>query len=1287
PYEGEQGAYGNKAFNDLYRQDLIKNGYKEFKQDIWVRNTGNPEDYDIVFLNGRGKWEMKPLAGEAKSQPIQMPSQEVASVVSEPTVVKPDVNVQTTKPIAEIPKVNVQPSAQPQSQVNNIQEVNLKNEEQPAIGNKSAEINQINDTEKVPESTDNNKSKVKVYERLSGSIVKISDEKDISVGDTTIRLPKVATVDGYKMDFTYNPWEKYGHKRVYVKANGKPEGWIDFSTKANHVNHAAGIAVDTMLSDFGQKLISISDNSNEQENANKLEKADTEINKENGFKEGDRVSFESKGKTLTGTIKNLDDYSDINQSFGKVADIDVDQVMTAGGVPIGRREMVPINNLKLIEKAVEPETNTEPQSQENKQLTEGNKESQKISDNVKELLKSKRKFSSSELFKISDEVYKGTQAQGKYTPKDAYDAMELAVNQYIKENNIGDATVKQPSEVRRNIIKLQELLNLLPTETKRTVEAEQYQQFSTPPSIGYAAAWVANINKSDTVLEPSAGIGGLAVFAQKTGADVYVNELSKRRLDVLKNMGFKGYFNENAEQLDNILPDNIKPTVVIMNPPFSATAGRMGDKNNTKNAVNHIQQALNRLEPNGRLVAIVGRGMADNAPTFKEWWKEIKDKYNVRANISISGKNYTKYGTSFGIQLVVIDKTGPTKGKALTGEITDLTEIPNLLGGIRNERPDINIKQNKTVNNVQKPATEVEGAAGQQPSISVAGSNAGNTEKRLNGTRTERPSEQRGGESNSKPSVHNGKAIGGRTGGSIQTNDTTIRPKTNNRQSVITKESRRSTVGTGAGSGKQSQREPSATEPRGLNTEIKSEEEIERDKSNIKDDENAVYTTYVPKKLKIKGAQPHATPLVESAAMAAVEPPDPTYNPHLPEEIIKKGILSDAQLEAVVYAGQAHQQVMKNNQRKGFFIGDGTGVGKGRQIAGIILDNWNQGRKKAVWITNSNNLYGDAIRDWTALGGNKDDVFELRKNNVHNRIDKKEGVMFLTYDTLKSGSKFIGAVESNGEELTRLNQVIKWLGKDFDGVIVFDEAHNMGNAIESGSGLSKKKPSEKARAGVELQKQLPNARIVYSSATGATDVHNLAYATRLGLWGEGTAFIDVNDFINKISSGGLAAMELVARDMKAMGVYIARNLSFKGVEYDTLQHDLNPMQEEIYNNMAKAWQIVLQHTAEALEATNQNLDGRRKAAAFSAFWSANQRFYNQVITSMAMPSVVSNIRKELDNGNAVVLQIVNTNQAAADRQIAKAEKEGSDIDDMDLTPTDSLIQYIDKCFPIQQFET
>lgn len=79
----------------------------------------------------------------------------------------------------------------------------------------------------------------------------------------------------------------------------------------------------------------------------------------------------------------------------------------------------------------------------------------------------------------------------------------------------------------------------------------------------------------------------------------------------------------------------LKPTVIVMNPPFSTSVG-VKSTNKTSNGAKHIEQALTRLQPNGRLVAIVGEGMAADKPAFKAWWKEIQSRYNVRANIGIT---------------------------------------------------------------------------------------------------------------------------------------------------------------------------------------------------------------------------------------------------------------------------------------------------------------------------------------------------------------------------------------------------------------------------------------------------------------------------------------------------------------------------------------------------------------------------------------------------------------------------------------------------------------------------
>lgn len=898
----------------------------------------------------------------------------------------------------------------------------------------------------------------------------------------------------------------------------------------------------------------------------------------------------------------------------------------------------------------------------------------KVADWVAQRIKSKQAFKSAELFKQADAAYGGTQGEGRYTPKDAYDAMELGVNKAIE----GSLTLNPGGKVgaaqaRQTVADLGEMLAQLPTQTKRTAEMDEFQQFSTPPTYAYVVNWVANIRKGEQALEPSAGIGGLAVFAKNAGARVAVNELSARRAALLREMGFDQVFTENAEQLNNVLQDDIKPTVIIMNPPFSASAGRMQGKRDTKTGAGHIEQALKRLQPGGRLVAIVGEGMAADRPAFTTWWNGIKKQYDVRANIGVDGKGYAKYGTSFSNQILVIDKTGPTKGAPVTGKVSDIADTLPLLEGIRNDRQEDNGQGGGAQPAAAKPVGQKTAATGGSVVDGAARPARGKPDAVGDGrsgdifTQAEQPVSGKpdGANSTGRTGSGNGNAgksgrAGGVAGGTDGRADSSNDPF-----------------------GDVSTSSPSERPVAGSQLDV----QIHQQESNSSDNPltDAVFENYRPQRMHIPGAKAHPAKLVQSAAMASVLPPEPTYKPNLPATIATQGKISLVGLEPVVYAGQAHAQFLQNGERKGYFIGDGTGVGKGREISGIIMDNWNSGRRKALWISKSGGLINDARRDWRDIGGSGEDIFDLGKIKAGDKIPGSKGILFTTYATLRSQEKKQANEKGEKQGKLRVDQIVEWLGADYDGVIAFDEAHSMGNAVPMKAKRGVKPVSQQALRGIELQEKLPKARVVYVSATGATEVHNLGYATRLGIWGPGTPFPTVNAFINSIEEGGLAAMELVSRDLKAMGVYIARSLSYDGVTYSRLEHPLTPIQNDIYNELARAWQGVLKNVDEALKLTNQHKDRNAKSAALAAFWGSHQRFFNQIITSMQMPSVIEQVQKDIEAGNAIVMQFVNTNEATQTRQLASME-EGDNLEDLDLTPRENLIQYVQNSFPIQQYE-
>jgi hypothetical protein len=133
----------------------------------------------------------------------------------------------------------------------------------------------------------------------------------------------------------------------------------------------------------------------------------------------------------------------------------------------------------------------------------------------------------------------------------------------------------------------------------------------------------------------------------------------------------------------------------------------------------------------------------------------------------------------------------------------------------------------------------------------------------------------------------------------------------------------------------------------------------------------------------------------------------------------RSGALSEAQLETIIYAGEAHARDLVGRfsanlagdrliedgdgqfYRTGFFIADGTGVGKGREAAGIILDQWNRGNRRAIWISMAD-LIEDARRDWTALGGLAIDIQPIANFPLGKPITMESGIVFLTYAALRS---------------------------------------------------------------------------------------------------------------------------------------------------------------------------------------------------------------------------------------------------------------------------------------------
>ena len=437
-----------------------------------------------------------------------------------------------------------------------------------------------------------------------------------------------------------------------------------------------------------------------------------------------------------------------------------------------------------------------------------------------------------------------------------------------------------------------------------------------------------------------------------------------------------------------------------------------------------------------------------------------------------------------------------------------------------------------------------------------------------------------------------------------------------------------------------------------------------------------VFSSYCCRSLPITyNCITHPGSIVEAGSLAAQSLPKVHFDlmRSLPENILLSGQLSDLQIEGILFACQRHQLILPDGFRAGFFLGDGTGVGKGRQIAGIILDSLCRGRMKHIWFSISSDLRHDAERDLQDLGCYTkviDGCQQLDKETKAFGLvsDYKDGILFSTYSTL------VSSVQSNKilpqAKTSRLDQLIKWCGKDFDGCLIFDECHKAKHFIPG-----KEKNSTKVAVAVTMiQRLLPKARVVYCSATGVTDVKNMAFMERLGIWGVGTPFRDFDIFHESLTKRGLGALEMLSMEMKAAGMYISRGLSYKDTEFHMVEATLTKEQQQIYDKVTHVWRELHRCMGHAIARTKSN-----PARLMTQYWASHQRFFKQLCMSMKVPSIVKEAKAALQDGYCVVIGLQTTGEASLDAEL--------DQNDGDIKGFISLTREILKRFVLQFFPT
>ena len=570
------------------------------------------------------------------------------------------------------------------------------------------------------------------------------------------------------------------------------------------------------------------------------------------------------------------------------------------------------------------------------------------------------------LRQIMTTAFAGSDAEGAWAWKDAYEAAEAAVVLFVQR--YGRAMRREAGSPARMLAMLEAVAALEPSHTRRSEEQVAMQQFSTPLPLAYAALQAAAVRPGDVVLEPSAGTGMLAVLAEcalgrRAEGALHLNELGTTRAGLLEAL-FPGasVTRCNAEAIADHLPF-VRPTVVLMNPPFSVSPGVARRRHDAD--LNHLRSACAMLPPGGRLAAVTSAHCVPGDRAWDRAFEGMDPPARVAFSIAIDGRAYARRGTSFHSRLTVLDRDPEGRAGAAVDARAFVADAASLLAAVTAKVPPrLPVGPRPVAPGAILDLFDPSAAPIQRPSTPGA---------------------------DPKPA-----------------------PKA------------------------------APAQPRDFGPVAELRYEAGPFEGEAGDATAAgPFEPWRPHNVRIAGATPHPTPLVQSGAMAAVAHPRPAYRPMLPERVVAEGLLSDAQAESVVLAGQAHEGHLSalyrigegwetvrrvdgererpidsgssadaNERlsapvrlRKGWMLGDGTGCGKGRQVAALILDQWLRGRKRALWLSQSDKLLEDARRDWTALGGTEGDVIPLGKFRQGSEIPQSEGILFATYATLRSPAR------------------------------------------------------------------------------------------------------------------------------------------------------------------------------------------------------------------------------------------------------------------------------------------
>lgn len=342
--------------------------------------------------------------------------------------------------------------------------------------------------------------------------------------------------------------------------------------------------------------------------------------------------------------------------------------------------------------------------------------------------------------------------------------------------------------------------------------------------------------------------------------------------------------------------------------------------------------------------------------------------------------------------------------------------------------------------------------------------------------------------------------------------------------------------------------------------------------------------------------------------------------------------ISDVQYEAVKYGTYClTNSTFREQGINGFLLGDGTGVGKTRTLASIIsvLYNKNSHNFKCLWVSTNKVLEKSMTNELKIMSRNQNEIPNILKLKT---LKEETGLLYTTYCSIIKDKTY--------------KKIAEWIksGDCQNMFIIFDEAHNAKN---SNTLIGKKV--------VQLQNEVPKIGVVYSTATAASEVKQMHYMCKLGLWDESH-----ERFVKMLYSYGTTAMELVSIQLKMDGRLVSRHLGFDNVLFQIKQCFLTNDEKTFYNQIAELWRINAYSGSNGLD---------------------HLSLYRYLITNFKVKHAISLIKKSLEKDESIVIGVQNTGEMSTKRNefsIICDKLKQYDIDvhglKFDLNPIDMIIE-------------